>query len=122
MSIQNSRIKARFVSRVWVALDRLLVLASSPKPQEPGFVASWLAPTALARARVMERAGRVDGMMRVMVALTVGVLVWCVVSLGAWAVVPLVAMLVALALGPIAVRRGGRVLARLPAAVARVGG
>ena len=93
---------------VWVALDRLLVLASSPKPQEPGFVASWLAPTALARARVMERAGRVDGMMRVMVALTVGVLVWCVVSLGAWAVAPLVAMLVALALGPIAVRRGAR--------------
>ena len=93
---------------VWVALDRLLVLAFSPKPQEPGFVASWLAPTPLARARVLERAGRVDGMMRVMVALTVGVLVWCVVSLGAWAVVPLVAMLVALAVGPIAVRRGGR--------------
>jgi diguanylate cyclase (GGDEF)-like protein len=47
-------------------------------------------------------------MMRVMVALTVGVLIWCVVTLGAWAVVPLVAMLVALALGPIAVRRGAR--------------
>jgi diguanylate cyclase (GGDEF)-like protein len=93
---------------VWVALDRLLVLASSPKPQEPGFVASWLAPTPLARARVLERSGRVDRMTRVMLALTVGVLVWCVVTLGAWAVVPLVAMLVVLAFGPISVRRGAR--------------
>jgi hypothetical protein len=55
-------------------------LPSSRNPQQPGFVASWLAPTALTRDRVLERAGRVDRITRVMGALNVGVLVWCVDS------------------------------------------
>lgn len=106
--MQNSRAAAQFAYSAWAVFDRLLVLTSSHKPPEPDFVASWLAPTPLARARVLERSGRVDRMTGVMGALAVGVLAWCVVSLGAWAVVPLGAMLVALALGPIAARRVAR--------------
>jgi diguanylate cyclase (GGDEF)-like protein len=83
-------------------------LAPSHNPQPSGFVASWLAPTALTRDRVLERAGRVDRITRVMGALNMGVLVWCVVELGPWALVPLVALVAAIAFGPLAVRRGAR--------------
>lgn len=41
-------------------------------------------------------------------ALNMGVLVWCVVELGPWALVPLVALVAAIAFGPLAVRRGAR--------------
>jgi hypothetical protein len=41
-------------------------------------------------------------------ALNVAVLAWCAIELGPWALVPLVAFVAVIALGPLAVRRGAR--------------
>ncbi len=77
-----------------------------PHPQRPGFVASWLTPTALIHDRMVERAGRVDRITRVAGTLCLGVLIWCTFALGPWALVPLVALITAIAAAPLAIRFG----------------
>ena len=74
--------------------------------QRSGFVPSWLTPTALIHDRVVEHAGRVDRVTSVAGALDVGVLIGCVFELGAWALVPLVTLMVAIAAGPLAIGFG----------------
>jgi diguanylate cyclase (GGDEF)-like protein len=75
---------------------------------EPGFVASWLAPTALVRARGSERIGRLDLTARITGALSAGVLIWCAFDRGGWALVALITIAAALTLGPLAFRSGIR--------------
>jgi diguanylate cyclase (GGDEF)-like protein len=82
--------------------------ATSHKPNRAGFVPSWLAPTALARARMVERASLVDRTMRWIAIPMSAVIVACVVELGPWALAPLVAMLVVPVLAPLAARRSAR--------------
>src|SRR5664279_2262000 len=77
-----------------------------PPPQRPGFVANWLTPTALIHDRMVERAGRVDRITRVAGTLCLGVLIWCTFTLGPWALLPVVSLIVAIAAAPLAIRVG----------------
>lgn len=76
--------------------------------RDEGLIAGWLAPTALTRARAVERVGQVDRASRITGALTTGVLVWCALARGWWPIVALAAVVIEVELGPLVLRRGVR--------------
>lgn len=69
---------------------------------------SWLAPTPLTRQRLLERAGVHERALLVNGALVAAVLLLTAVFRDAWALLPVGILLLAVAAGPIAVRRGAR--------------
>ena len=66
------------------------------------------APTVVARQRVVERAGKVDRATQAIGAMVGAILLATAIFRDAWALLPLVALLAILALGPLAIRRGAR--------------
>lgn len=79
-----------------------------PPPKSDRNQSSWLAPSALTRARVVEQAGVIDRITRINALLSLLVLAACAFTGEVWAVVPLVVLLAAVGLVPIAVKRVSR--------------
>jgi diguanylate cyclase (GGDEF)-like protein len=69
---------------------------------------SWLAPTPLARERVLERAGAVDSATRISSLLGIVVLIWTAIDINLWALLPAAAIVAVTSLGTVAIKRGLR--------------
>lgn len=77
-------------------------------PSTDGHQASWLAPSALTRARVVERGGGLDRVTRINGALSFLVLVACALTRGDVVLIPLVVLMGVITLGPIAINHAAR--------------
>lgn len=67
---------------------------------------NWLAPTPLARQRVIERIGALDRTVRINGLLAAAVMLATAIFSDAWALLPLGVLAAGIAIGPLAVRRG----------------